>query len=179
MDPTQGKGSEKKGHQFLSRKNEQTLNRKNTNLKTPIRIWNPTNPHPGNWETAPSEILYKHCRFVQFPAVCSQEQRAVIPRFIPPYPGPPINFFHEVCCLVWLSPWKKTRRKEAMKRRDEREEVGLRLLSSSAQLGRPFPRSCNTPAEEASSQSCAVCELPCLRCPSTGTPSPLRAVWPS
>lgn len=138
-------------------------------------------PHQSSlWKlrnSAPSEILCKHCLFVQFAAVCSQEQKAAIPRFIPSYPGPPINFFHEVCCLVWLSHWKKTRRKEAMKRGDEREEVGLRLLSSSAQLGRLFPGSCNTSAKEASSQSCVVCELPCLRCPSTGIPSPLRAVW--
>ena len=46
-----------------------------------------------------------------------------------------------------------------------RERVGLRLLSSSVQLGIPSPRSYNTSAEEASCQSYVVSELPCLRIP--------------
>jgi hypothetical protein len=72
-----------------------------------------------------SEILYKHCPFIQFPCTHSQEQRAVIPEFVPPHPGPSNkslswDFLHDV----------KRRKEEWRKEKNrKREEAGLRLLS--------------------------------------------------
>lgn len=60
-----------------------------------------------------------------------------------------------------------------------REGAGLRLLSCSAQLGIPSPRSCSVSAQEASSQSCVSPGLLCVRIPFHGdTVSPQGCMVP-
>jgi hypothetical protein len=53
-------------------------------------------------------------------------------------------------------------KKKDKEERNRRYGAGIRLLSSSAQLGISFPH-CNASAEETSFQSSVVLDLPCLR----------------
>lgn len=64
-----------------------------------------------------SETLYKHCPFIHFLTVHSQEHRTAFPGFVPHPPGllPSINLFHKMYCLEQLSGWKMLRRKHTKK----------------------------------------------------------------
>jgi hypothetical protein len=55
-------------------------------------------------------------------------------------------------------------KKKSKEEKKQRHGAGLRLLSSSVQLGIHFP-GCNASAEETSFQSYVVLDLPCLRMP--------------
>lgn len=109
-----------KTHQSISRKTTNPWTGKNTSSKLEIppiitlEISSLRSP-------ALSEILYKYCPFVQFPVGHSCDQRAAIPGFIFPPPGffPSINLLYAIYCLKLPPCWKKLRRKEAKKRRNE------------------------------------------------------------